>query len=141
MASEQTVETPQTGGSLEGRISKPDATSSGTPQASKAPTSWADEVASSTATDGAITGAASSAQAASIPQTDGAPSAMGGTDLHEPEYKVEVKLSDLQADPNNPLYSVKTFEELGLWVCLFLSVSYISKSNTRFLGTQLFSGV
>ncbi|PTU19886.1 hypothetical protein P175DRAFT_0502062 [Aspergillus ochraceoroseus IBT 24754] len=47
-------------------------------------------------------------------QTDGAATQLGGSDLHEPEYTVEVKLSDLQADPNNPLFSVKTFEELGL---------------------------
>jgi ATP-dependent RNA helicase DDX19/DBP5 len=33
--------------------------------------------------------------------------------LREPDYNVEVKLSDIQADPNNPLYSVKSFEELG----------------------------
>lgn len=49
-------------------------------------------------------------------QTDGAPEALGGSLLHEPEYDVDVKLSDLQADPNNPLYSVKAFEDLGLWV-------------------------
>lgn len=29
-------------------------------------------------------------------------------------YEVKVKLVDLQADPNSPLYSVKSFEELGL---------------------------
>ncbi|PYI05357.1 DEAD-domain-containing protein [Aspergillus sclerotiicarbonarius CBS 121057] len=47
-------------------------------------------------------------------QTDGAPAALGGSDLQEPDYTVEVKLSDLQADPNNPLFSVKNFEDLGL---------------------------
>ncbi|KAF2462163.1 P-loop containing nucleoside triphosphate hydrolase protein [Lineolata rhizophorae] len=47
-------------------------------------------------------------------QADGAPEAMGGSGLREPEYDVEVTLSDLQADPNNPLYSVKSFEELNL---------------------------
>ncbi|KAK9493244.1 P-loop containing nucleoside triphosphate hydrolase protein [Lipomyces doorenjongii] len=34
--------------------------------------------------------------------------------LVENEYEVAVKLADLQADPNSPLYSIKTFEELGL---------------------------
>lgn len=29
-------------------------------------------------------------------------------------YEVQVKLADIQADPNSPLYSVKSFEELGL---------------------------
>jgi ATP-dependent RNA helicase DDX19/DBP5 len=54
---------------------------------------------------------------AMIPQTDGAPAALNGSDLQDQEdYEVEVKLSDLQADPNNPLYSAKTFEELELCV-------------------------
>jgi ATP-dependent RNA helicase DDX19/DBP5 len=48
------------------------------------------------------------------PSTDGAGEAQGGSNLQESEYDVEVKLSDLQADPNNPLYSVKSFEDLGL---------------------------
>lgn len=30
------------------------------------------------------------------------------------DFQVEVKLADQQADPNSPLYSVKTFEELPL---------------------------
>jgi len=34
--------------------------------------------------------------------------------LIETEYDVEVKLSDLQADKESPLYSVSSFEELGL---------------------------
>ncbi|KAL1991290.1 hypothetical protein VTN49DRAFT_5282 [Thermomyces lanuginosus] len=46
--------------------------------------------------------------------TDGASETLNGSKLQEPEYDVEVKLSDLQADPNNPLYSVKSFDELGL---------------------------
>ncbi|EED19756.1 ATP dependent RNA helicase (Dbp5), putative [Talaromyces stipitatus ATCC 10500] len=46
--------------------------------------------------------------------TDGASEVQGGSNLQEPEYDVEVKLSDLQADPNNPLFSVKSFEDLGL---------------------------
>lgn len=48
-------------------------------------------------------------------QTDGAtPATGGGGGLQEPEYDVEVKLADLQADPNNPLFSAKTFEDLNL---------------------------
>ncbi|KAI9803057.1 MAG: RNA helicase required for poly(A+) mRNA export [Piccolia ochrophora] len=73
--------------------------------------SWADEVASPVvATPGA--------QAEQLPvvekaQADGAGQDQMGSDLLEPEYDVEVKLSDIQADPNNPLYSVKSFEQLG----------------------------
>jgi ATP-dependent RNA helicase DDX19/DBP5 len=47
-------------------------------------------------------------------QTDGSGPPGNGSALAEPEFKVEVKLADLQADPNNPLYSVKSFEELKL---------------------------
>lgn len=45
---------------------------------------------------------------------DGAGEGSKGSALQEPEFSVEVKLSDLQADPNNPLYSVKSFNDLGL---------------------------
>lgn len=34
--------------------------------------------------------------------------------LIQTEYEVRVKLADLQADPNSPLYSAKRFEDLGL---------------------------
>jgi len=37
------------------------------------------------------------------------------TNLIQTKYEVAVKLQDLQADPNSPLYSVKSFEELGLY--------------------------
>lgn len=47
-------------------------------------------------------------------QTDGAPPAQNGSGLQDAEYDVQVKLSDLQQDPNNPLFSAKTFEELQL---------------------------
>lgn len=36
------------------------------------------------------------------------------TNLIQSTYEVKVKLADLQADPNSPLFSVKSFEELGL---------------------------
>lgn len=48
-------------------------------------------------------------------QFDGATDVQQGSPLHgEPSYNVNVKLSDVQADPNNPLYSIKNFDELGL---------------------------
>lgn len=37
------------------------------------------------------------------------------TNLIQNKYEVAVKLQDLQADPNSPLYSVKSFDELGLY--------------------------
>jgi ATP-dependent RNA helicase DDX19/DBP5 len=47
-------------------------------------------------------------------QVDGGGEVSNGSPLAETEYKVEVKLADMQADPNNPLYSAKSFEELNL---------------------------
>lgn len=48
-------------------------------------------------------------------QTDGASQTLGGSvGVIEPDSDVRVKLADAQADPNNPLYSIKTFEQLGL---------------------------
>jgi len=48
-------------------------------------------------------------------QVDGATGWLGGSvGLDEPEFDVNVKLADLQEDPHNPLYSVKTFEDLKL---------------------------
>lgn len=48
------------------------------------------------------------------PQTDGASGDLSGSQLQEPDYAVQVQLADMQANPDNPLYSVKTFEELNL---------------------------
>jgi ATP-dependent RNA helicase DDX19/DBP5 len=49
-----------------------------------------------------------------VPSTDGATENMNGSGLAEPEYDVQVTLNDMQADPNNPLFSVKSFEQLQL---------------------------
>lgn len=47
--------------------------------------------------------------------TDGAPVELNGSDLRdEVEFDVEVKLIDMQGDPNSPLYSIKRFEDLNL---------------------------
>jgi len=37
------------------------------------------------------------------------------TNLVQNRFEVNVKLQDIQADPNSPLYSVKSFDELGLY--------------------------
>ena len=44
-------------------------------------------------------------------QLDGATEFNSGSTMAEPEYDVEVKL----VDQNSPLYSIKSFEELGLY--------------------------
>lgn len=105
------------GGSLSDRISKPEVnTTSGR--------SWADEVNSPDETDPPAETNLDSKVAEDVPkedapktatdQTDGAGEPFGGSGLHEPEYNVQVKLADMQADPNNPLFSATTFEQLGL---------------------------
>jgi len=72
--------------------------------------SWADEVNSPITEEPPVT-----TQAPAGPdQTDGASQPFGGSQLSEPEYAVQVKLADMQANPDNPLYSVKSFEELRL---------------------------
>ncbi|MCO5614730.1 hypothetical protein L7F22_069014 [Adiantum nelumboides] len=38
----------------------------------------------------------------------------GSSDLRESSYEVKVTLADQQADPNSPLYSATSFEDLGL---------------------------
>ncbi|RPD59603.1 DEAD-domain-containing protein [Lentinus tigrinus ALCF2SS1-6] len=61
--------------------------------------------------DGFYTPAAYTAPAegASEPKNDG-----DVTDLIKSTFEVAVTLADQQADPNSPLFSAKTFEELGL---------------------------
>ncbi|KAI0671460.1 DEAD-domain-containing protein [Trametes maxima] len=48
------------------------------------------------------------------PDAAPAPSQDGVTDLIKSTFEVSVTLADQQADPNSPLFSAKTFEELGL---------------------------
>jgi ATP-dependent RNA helicase DDX19/DBP5 len=118
--------------SLADRITKPEASSNGMNADAQSfvpgKSSWADEVASPVDTNPpASIGTVGTEEKKpeevkdgkmpqSIPQTDGAGEPLGGSSLHEPDYNVDVKLSDMQMDPNNPLFSVKTFEELGLYV-------------------------
>ena len=104
-------------GGLAGRITKPEPTET-------SHTSWADEVNSPSETDAPtsiddkmskLSTEPTEKKEAPVSQLDGAAEPFGGSELHEPDYDVEVKLADMQADPNNPLYSATTFEELGLY--------------------------
>lgn len=108
--------------SLEDRISKPgtvedpqkpsvDTTTAPVNDNSKIE-SWADEMATPVQSD-------AREQKNDLPkaQVDGSSEAQNGSaGTFEPTYDVEVKLSDVQADPNNPLYSTTSFEDeqLGL---------------------------
>ena len=115
---------PSAGGALADRITKPDPSSTNTATDDQpASTSWADEVSSPVSskpastddkTNGENTTTTTEAKEASIPQFDGATAPFMGSELREPEFEVDVKLADMQADPNNPLYSAKSFDDLGL---------------------------
>lgn len=56
---------------------------------------------------------------AAPPQVDGAVEELGGSGLHEPEFDVEVSLSDLQANEATPFHSATTWQDLGLYVLRF----------------------
>lgn len=47
-------------------------------------------------------------------QVDGTVEAEGGSGLQEPDYEVEVALSDLQNNEATPFHSAATWEDLGL---------------------------
>ena len=120
------------GGSLADRLTKSDGSKFESPKADPETdtaeanpsepagesSSWADEVETPVKPDPEPTTAeeekpedSSLAKA----QLDGATEPQKGTPMvEEPSYEVNVKLSDVQADPNNPLYSIKNFNDLGL---------------------------
>lgn len=112
------------------RLSFPDQSANGT---DSTPTkfSWADDATTPVQEKSEIAAAIPSepdtpVKAAKNPeslgdtQKDGATEVMNGSGLDEPEFDVNVKLVDMQEDPSNPLYSVKTFKELNLYVCVSL---------------------
>ena len=141
---ETTPPTAATSSSLADRVTKPELSTTNTPGMNAAAQtfqpasgrSWADEVNSpvsanpDSAPSGGLDAAANSAttttteeKTPNIPQMDGATEPFNGSQLHEPDYLVELKLADMQADPNNPLYSITSFDELGLLVTyLILSI-------------------
>ena len=79
-------------------------------------TSWADDANSPVdANDTAAEDPKAKESDLAKAQVDGATEFQNGSpSIYEPTYDVDVKLSDVQADPNNPLYSIKSFDELGL---------------------------
>ncbi len=121
------------GNSLADRISKPEPTPANAMSAAatafqpKSGKLWSDETESpvtptaqappqpqTTEKAPTETPPAEPSQPPNMPQVDGATTPFNGSDLQESEYSVQIKLADMQADPNNPLYSVSTFEELNL---------------------------
>lgn len=97
------AEAPKPSGSLADRITEP---TKGPTSPPTAPTAAADATAPKEAKD-------AKADLADA-QVDGAAGNFGGSTLHEPQYDVEVKLSDIQGDSTSPLYSISSFEELGM---------------------------
>ncbi|CAI4781660.1 AEG_G0049900.mRNA.1.CDS.1 [Saccharomyces cerevisiae] len=49
-----------------------------------------------------------------VPKVEEKKTKQEDSNLISSEYEVKVKLADIQADPNSPLYSAKSFNELGL---------------------------
>lgn len=79
---------------------------SSAPTSTAKTSSWADEVSSPAVEEAPLT---------ALNQTDGASEPLGGDGIVDSSgFDVHVKLSDLQANPNDPLYSIKSFEDLGL---------------------------
>ncbi|KAK5136566.1 RNA helicase required for poly(A+) mRNA export [Meristemomyces frigidus] len=118
--------------SLEERLTIPDAKTAPNPTASTftpAKFNWADEAetptedkkqaptANNELPPAKIDGPADESSLA-MAQQDGSSHFLNGSEategLLEPEYDVNVKLADLQDDPNNPLYSIHAFEDLEL---------------------------
>ncbi|KAJ7650018.1 P-loop containing nucleoside triphosphate hydrolase protein [Roridomyces roridus] len=54
------------------------------------------------------------AEGSTAPSTEEKPKPSANSDLIKNTFDVTVTLADQQVDPNSPLYSAKTFEELGL---------------------------
>lgn len=123
--------------SLESRISQPENNGSGSSEGGEqsknantntsswdiqeptkpSSSSWADELSSPSQSKPSTQPEGPSTQPSrpTMDQADGASETQGGSaGVIEPESDVNVKLADAQADPNNPLYSIKTFEQLGL---------------------------
>ena len=117
--------------SLEERLTFPDSKkSNGTNPVATSFTpgkfNWADEVTTPTTepdnqvtseqkTDAEASTGSTDGNSLETAQKDGATTWMLGSEgLDEPEFDVNVKLADLQADPNNPLFSAKSFEDLKL---------------------------
>ena len=75
-------------------------------------------VTSPPSSSSASAGPSSSSDAAEKKGADAGGDATDGqrktTELLESSYDVTVTLADQQADPNSPLYSVKSFDQLGL---------------------------
>ncbi len=132
MASEE-QSTASSGNTLADRISKPnptppnDMSATATPFQPKSGKLWSEETDSpisplaesslplqATENTSIETTRAEPSKPPNMPQSDGATTPFNGSVLEEPQFDVQVKLADLQADPNNPLYSVSTFEELNL---------------------------
>lgn len=88
---------------LASRITKPD-------EAAKK-VDWADSVE---ADENNQKAEAEAAGAAAEAQVDGAVEELGGSGLQEPEWDVEVSLSELQANEATPFHSATQWQDMGL---------------------------
>lgn len=100
--------------SLESRITAPDSVT--IPSTSEEATAVSESDKATLSSEVGAKNAESDAPSIkSTGQNDGATEGLGGSSgVIEPDYEVNVKLADAQANVDNPLYSVGSFEELGL---------------------------
>lgn len=100
--------------SLESRITAPDSVT--IPSTSEEATAVSESDKATLSSEAGAKKAESDAPSIkSTGQNDGATEGLGGSSgVIEPDYEVNVKLADAQANVDNPLYSVGSFEELGL---------------------------
>lgn len=96
---------------LASRITNPEAGAGEKPAAN--PSS---EPAAEAETKPVADGSSATAPEAAGDQVDGTVESLGGSGLHEPEWDVEVSLSDLQANAATPFHSAATWQDLGLYV-------------------------
>lgn len=77
------------------------------------------EAATDAPAEAAPAAAETAAETAAAPedgQTDGTVEQLGGSGLQEPEWDVEVSLSELQDNEATPFHSATTWQDLGLFV-------------------------
>lgn len=92
------------------------------PEGAKAPTDSSSGAAATTSSSSATTAILDKGKTAEAPKTTEADAARGEEQgdeeddgrLLKSKYNVTVTLADQQADPDSPLYSVKSFDQLGL---------------------------
>ncbi|RDA85807.1 hypothetical protein CP532_5774 [Ophiocordyceps camponoti-leonardi (nom. inval.)] len=119
---------------LASRITDPKEGAAETPAVVESAPDTVKETTTNTTADMAATDAATDAAGVENAQVDGTLEGLGGSGLQEPEFEVEISLSELQKDANTPFYSATTWQELGLSEPILkglLSLNYYKPSKVQ----------